>query len=129
MGFAIPISDAMEIIQTLMNRETRSKVSEEEQGYIGIQGYDVSEESAQMYNMPVGVYIAEVISGGGAEEAGLTKGMIITKFEGITITGMDSLKEQLTYYRYGEEVEVTVQIPANGVEYEEKTFVVELQQN
>lgn len=129
MGFAIPISDAMEIIQTLMNRATRSKVSEEEQGYIGIQGYDVSKESAQMYNMPVGVYIAEVISGGGAETAGLTKGMIITKFEGITITGMDSLKEQLTYYRYGEEVEVTVQIPASGVEYEEKTFVVKLQQN
>lgn len=129
MGFAIPVSDAMEIIQTLMNRETRSKVPEEEQGYIGIQGYDVSAESAQMYDMPVGVYIAEASSGGGAEKAGLSKGMIITKFEGITVTGMDSLKEQLTYYRYGEEVEITVQIPANGGEYEEKVFNVELQRN
>ncbi len=36
-------------------------------------GYDVSEEGAQMYNMPTGVYVKEVMSGGGAEKAGLTK--------------------------------------------------------
>lgn len=129
MGFAIPISEAMDIIQPLMNRETRSKVPEAERGYIGIQGYDVSAESAKMYNMPVGVYIAEVVDGGGAQKAGLSKGMILTKFEGITVTDMDSLKEQLTYYRYGEKVEITVQVPANGVEYEEQVFTVELQQN
>lgn len=129
MGFAIPISDAMEIIQTLMNRETRSKVPEAEQGFIGIQGYDVSAESAQMYDMPVGVYIAEVVPGGGAEKAGLSKGMIITAFEGITVTGMDSLKEQLTYYRYGEEVKLTVHVPGNGGEYVKEEIVVELHQN
>lgn len=126
MGFAIPISDAMEIIQNLMNRETRSKVSEEEQGYLGIQGYDVSEESAQMYDMPVGVYVAEVNKGSGAQKAGIKKGMIITGFEGITVTGMDSLKEQLSYYRIGEEVEITVQVPGNGGSYEETVVTVKL---
>ena len=38
MGYAIPISDASEVITNLMNRETRTKVSEDEQGYLGIEG-------------------------------------------------------------------------------------------
>ena len=111
MGFAIPISDASDVIQNLMNKETRSKVSDEERGYLGITGYDVSEEGAQMYNMPTGVYVKEVMSGGGAEKAGLTKGSIITGFEGSSISSMSSLQEQLQYYKAGEEVTLTVQIP------------------
>ena len=117
MGFAIPISDASDVIQNLMNKETRSKVSDEERGYLGIKGYDVSEEGAQMYNMPTGVYVKEVMSGGGAEKAGLTKGSIITGFEGSSISGMSSLQEQLQYYKAGEEVTLTVQIPDKNGEY------------
>ena len=57
MGYAIPISDASDIITSLMNQETKTKVSEEEQGYLGITGVDVSDDSSEMYNMPTGVYI------------------------------------------------------------------------
>ena len=129
MGFAIPISDASDVIQNLMNKETRSKVSDEERGYLGIKGYDVSEEGAQMYNMPTGVYVKEVMSGGGAEKAGLTKGSIITGFEGSSISGMSSLKEQLQYYKAGEEVTLTVQIPDKNGEYTEKEIKVTLGKN
>ena len=129
MGFAIPISDASDVIQNLMNKETRSKVSDEERGYLGIKGYDVSEEGAQMYNMPTGVYVKEVMSGGGAEKAGLTKGSIITGFEGSSISGMSSLQEQLQYYKAGEEVTLTVQIPDKNGEYTEKDINVTLGKN
>ena len=129
MGFAIPISDASDVIQHLMNKETRSKVSDEERGYLGIKGYDVSEEGAQMYNMPTGVYVKEVMSGGGAEKAGLTKGSIITGFEGSSISGMSSLQEQLQYYKAGEEVTLTVQIPDKNGEYTEKDIKVTLGKN
>ena len=129
MGFAIPISDASDVIQNLMNKETRSKVSDEERGYLGIKGYDVSEEGAQMYNMPTGVYVKEVMSGGGAEKAGLTKGSIITGFEGSSISGMSSLQEQLQYYKAGEEVTLTVQIPDKNGEYAEKDIKVTLGKN
>lgn len=129
MGFAIPISDASDVIQNLMNKETRSKVSDEERGYLGIKGYDVSEEGAQMYNMPTGVYVKEVMSGGGAEKAGLTKGSIITGFEGSSISGMSSLQEQLQYYKVGEEVTLTVQIPDKNGEYTEKDIKVTLGKN
>ena len=126
MGYAIPISDASDTIQNLMNQETKTKVSEAEQGYLGIQGVDVSDESAMMYNMPTGVYISDVVKNGGAQQAGLTKGSVITGLEGTTISDMNSLKEQLQYYRVGDKVKVTVQVPGNNGEYTEKTVEVTL---
>ena len=126
MGYAIPISDASDTIQNLMNQETKTKVSEAEQGYLGIQGVDVSDESAKMYNMPTGVYISDVVKNGGVQQAGLTKGSVITGLEGTTISDMNSLKEQLQYYRVGDKVKVTVQVPGNNGEYTEKTVEVTL---
>ena len=126
MGYAIPISDASDTIQNLMNQETKTKVSEAEQGYLGIQGVDVSDESAKMYNMPTGVYISDVVKNGGAQQAGLTKGSVITGLEGTTISDTNSLKEQLQYYRVGDKVKVTVQVPGNNGEYTEKTVEVTL---
>ena len=126
MGYAIPISDASDAITDLMNRETRTKVAEGEQGYLGIQGVDVTEESAQMYNMPTGVYISEVTKGGGAAKAGLSKGSVITALEGSGVDDMNALKEQLQYYRVGETVKVTVQVPTENGEYKEQTVEVTL---
>ena len=126
MGFAIPISDTTDIIENLMNKETRSKVSEAERGYLGIKGYDVTEEGAQMYNMPTGVFIAEVIDGGGAKDAGLTKGMIITEFDGSSVDDMETLKGLLEYYKVGEEVSVKVQVPEKNGEYTEQDVTVKL---
>ena len=126
MGYAIPISDASDTIQNLMNQVTKTKVSEAEQGYLGIQGVDVSDESAKMYNMPTGVYISDVVKNGGAQQAGLTKGSVITGLEETTISDMNSLKEQLQYHRVGDKVKVTVQVPGNNGEYTEKTVEVTL---
>ena len=79
-----------------------------------------------MYNMPTGVYVSEVISGGGAEKAGITKGAVITGIEGTSVDGMDALQEQLQYYAKGDKVSLTIQIPQSNGEYEEKTVEVTL---
>lgn len=129
MGYAIPISDASEVLTNLMNRETRTKVSDEEKGYLGITGQDVSSDIGEAYNMPTGVYVAGVTEGTGAEKAGLTKGSIITGLDGITIDSMETLQDQLSYYKVGETVKLTVQVPANGGEYEEQTISVTLGPN
>ncbi|MCI8797291.1 MAG: trypsin-like serine protease [Dorea sp.] len=126
MGYAIPVSEARETIETLMNRETRTKVAENERGYLGIRGEDVSQDISQMYNMPTGVYIAESIKGGGADRAGITKGSVITALNGISVTGMESLQEQLQYYKIGEKVTVTVQVPGNDGEYKSQDVDVVL---
>lgn len=121
MGYAIPISDIKDVLEDLMNQKTKVKVSDEEKGYIGISGFDVSSESAKLYGMPVGVYVESTLQGGAAEKAGITKGNIITNFNGKTVKNMDELQEELSYYAVGENVTVTVQVPENNGEYTEKT--------
>lgn len=129
MGYAIPISDASEVLTNLMNRETRERVSDEARGYLGITGQDVSSDIGEAYNMPTGVYISEVTKGSGAEQAGLSRGSIITGMEGVTIDSMETLQDQLSYYAVGETVELTVQVPASGGEYEEQAVSVTLGAN
>lgn len=124
IGYAIPVSDVSDLITNLMNQKTKTKVAESERGYIGIKGVDVTSDSAQMYNMPTGVYVSEVISGGGAEKAGITKGAVITGIEGTTVDGMDALQEQLQYYKAGEKVKITVQTQSKNGEYEKKDVEV-----
>ncbi len=129
MGYAIPISDAQDVITNLMNQKTKTKVSEGEQGYLGIQPVDVSEDSAQMYGMPTGVYVSEVVAGSGAQKAGITKGCIITKIEGTAINSTVALREQLQYYGAGETIKVTVEIPGSDGEYKARTVEVKLGKN
>lgn len=126
MGYAIPISDVSDIIDNLMNQETKHKVSEEKKGYLGVKGYDVTEESAKKYNMPTGVYVAEIVKGGGAEEAGITKGNVITALNGTTVNSMEELQKEFGYYESGKTVSVTIQVPENNGEWTEKTVDVKL---
>lgn len=126
MGYAIPISSVSDIIENLMNQETKTKVSEAEQGQLGIQGVDVTADSSEMYNMPTGVYVSEVIDGGGAKKAVITKGSVITGINGTSIDGMQALKEQLQYYRAGETVKITVATPEKNGEYAKSDVEVTL---
>lgn len=127
IGYAIPVSEARETIEGLMNRETRTKVAEEERGYLGIaEPVDVTQETSQMYNMPTGVYITDVIRGGGAERAGITKGSVITALNGTTINNTSTLLEQLQYYKVGETVTVAIAIPGSNGEYRSKEVEVTL---
>ena len=123
VGYAIPISDVSDLIENLMNQETKTKVAEADQGAIGIKGMSVSTEYSQQLNMPEGVYVSEV-KGGGAEKAGMTRGCIITGINGTTVSSMDDLQEQLQYYAKGDEVELTIQVPQSNGEYQEQSVTV-----
>ena len=126
VGYAIPISDVSDLIENLMNQETKTKVAEADQGAIGIKGMSVSTEYSQQLNMPEGVYASEVTKGGGAEKAGMTRGCIITGIYGPTVSSMDDLQEQLQYYAKGDEVELTIQVPQSNGEYQEQSVNVTL---
>lgn len=126
VGYAIPISDVSDLIQQLMNQETKKKVAEADQGAIGIKGMSVSAEYAEQLNMPNGVYVSEITKGGGAEKAGMTKGCVITGINGTTVSSMDDLQEQLQYYAKGDKVTLTIQVPQSNGEYEEQSVDVTL---
>lgn len=125
MGYAIPISYASPIIEDLMNRITRTKVSENQAASLGISGQTVDSTIAQTYGIPQGVYVGEVKEGGAAEKAGILTGSVITKFDGTSVKTIDELKNQLTYYAAGETVEITVKVADNG-QYVEKSLTITL---
>ena len=125
VGFAIPIDKAQSSLQEMMNQETREKVDEDQASYLGIQGSDVSAEVSELYGVPSGVVVEEVVENGPAAEAGIQKGDIITEFDGRTISSMEQLQQTLEYYAAGEEVDVTVQRSDNGA-YQEQTLTITL---
>ena len=114
MGYAIPITSASPIIADLMERQTRTKVAEDEVGYIGISLQEVTSQISQMYNMPEGIYVVSVEEGSAAANAGIMKGDIITKFDGSSISSYSDLQKILQYYAAGDSVTITVQRPQNG---------------
>lgn len=126
MGYAIPIDTAIPILEKLVNRETRDKVADDQHGYMGITVVNVSDDAKELYNMPAGAFVYEVAEGSAAEKAGIRKGDVVTRFDGVEIFSSDELVEQLTYYEVGETVTVELQ-SANAGEYESREVEVTLQ--
>ena len=125
MGYAIPVSQAQDIINELMNKKTRVAVDERKQGYLGIQGQNIDETAAAMYGMPRGIYVYKITEDSAASRSTLREKDIITKFDGQTVRTMEDLKEMLTYYEGGDTVNLTVQSLENG-QYMERTVEITL---
>ena len=125
MGYAIPISAAKPIISELMQKSTKTKVADSEVGYMGIQPATVTSEISQMYGMPQGVYVTNVLEGTPAAQAGLLNGDIITAIDGSTVTSYEEMQKEMLYHAAGTTIELTVQrMGSNG--YEEMTFELTL---
>ena len=122
IGYAIPMDTAKPIIEELITKE---KVDESNSAYLGIAGVDVTSDVAKTYNMPTGVYVAQVMEGAAAEQAGIQKGDIITKFDGKDVTSMEELSYNMQYYAAGTTVDVVIERSSNG-QYEEQTISVTL---
>lgn len=119
IGYAIPISTAIPVINELMNGTSAN--SSGKTAYLGIQGKDVSSDYAASFNMPVGVYVAMVEEGSAAENAGISVGDIITGVNNVTVTSMKDLQQALSYAKAGATGTIKVKSLVNG-KYEEKTL-------
>lgn len=122
MGFAIPMATAGPILEDLI---AHGKTTTTGSPYLGIYGVDVTSDLSGKYNMPNGVYVAQVVEGSGAETAGIMAGSIITKVDGKDVKSMDELKSRVSSYQVGDTVSITVQIINNGA-YVEKEIPVTL---
>lgn len=125
MGYAIPISQAKDIIDELSNKETRYPVAEEDKGYLGIKVMTSDEAAYEYYNIPRGAYIREIVEGGPAEKAGLAEGDVIVSFDGTSISTAEELLDILDTYAAGETVKMKVMV-RNSREYEEQEFTITL---
>ena len=125
MAYSIPVSNVMDIIDSLMSRETRSKVSCSETAYLGISGVDITSAMSSSYGYPQGVLIRSVENNSAAAQAGLGAYDIIVSFDDQSVNSMSSLKSIMEYYAAGEKV--TVQYyHQEGSEYVLKSVEVTL---
>lgn len=123
MGYAIPISDAIPMINLLM---TNKVLDVAEMGFLGISvetAQNVTKDLANQFNMPVGIFINDIIENSPAEEAGLKSGHIIVAFNKMKVETIDDLVNMLTYSRAGEEIILSIRELQNG-EYVEKDLNV-----
>ena len=102
VGYAIPSNIALPILEKLLEDGTVPKP------YIGIVGTSVTDDLAQMYGLPVGAYITQVLENSGAAKAGLKEGDIITDFAGVKIMNMDILVETVSKLKVGDKVDIRV---------------------
>lgn len=123
MGFAIPISDAISVINDLMDREV---LTDDEKGYLGISGTNITEsDQQQMPNIPVGIYVREVSEDGAAKDAGIMVGDIIVGIGDEEITTIKELSEKVNSYRVGTKITLKIKRNENG-KYKEKKIKVTL---
>lgn len=122
MGYAIPISRAIPIINELMSREI---LKESEQGYLGISGYDVTEDVSEAFKIPLGVFVRTVDEGRAADKAGILVGDIIIGADDIEITSITQLSDYIKSKRAGTQVKIKLMRGTNGT-YVEKTVEVTL---
>ena len=103
IGFAIPITEAKEIVDDLI---TYGYVTGRPQ--LGITCQDVSEAVAQAYNFPMGACIISVTEGGAADKAGLQVQDFIIAIDGNEITTTEELNEYKNQHDAGEQVVLTI---------------------
>ncbi|MGF7430529.1 trypsin-like peptidase domain-containing protein [Thermoanaerobacterium thermosaccharolyticum] len=101
MGFAIPINEAKPIIDELI------KHGYVERPIMGVSVQEVTSQDAAQYNIPVGLYIAQVQQGSGADAAGLQAGDVITAVDGTKVDTFDSLQSIITKHKIGDTITVT----------------------
>lgn len=122
MGYAIPMSRAVSIINDLMEREV---LKDEEKGYLGITGSNITESVSKSYGIPVGVYVRAVSETGAASKAGIKQGDVITKIDDTEVKTIDEVKEKVNSTKMGTKVKVTLMRKDNG-DYKEKQIEVTL---
>lgn len=125
MGYAIPIDTAMPIFDELEAIQSRDIVDEDKRGFMGIKPVDITSEAKQIYNMPSGAFVYEVTNDSAAEKAGLKRGDIITKMDGVIISSAEDLYDRMQYYAAGDEMTVTIE-RAEGGEYKEQEITLTL---
>ncbi len=104
IGFAIPITDAMPVLDDLMNKGYVSTPK------IGITGSAITSADQRYYNLPVnkGVLVVAVEDESCADKAGIEEGDIIVAADGKDITDMDALVAAKNAHKPGETMTVTL---------------------
>jgi Do/DeqQ family serine protease len=116
-GFAIPVNLAKKVLNDI------KKFGSVKRGYVGVNFVELNNDNASKLGVTntTGLYVNDLVEGGGAEQAGIKKGDIITKVEGTPIYESSDLQEHVGRMQPGDKINLTVLRDGK-----EKTFSVTL---
>lgn len=102
IGFAIPINYAKPVIKDLV------EIGVVPRPFLGIAGRDIDENLAQMYELPIGVFVQEVYKGSPADKAGLKVNDIIISIDDNKVFSMEQLIELIKKHDIGDTVKLKI---------------------
>ena len=103
-SFAIPVNLVRKVVDDLV------EFGNVQRGFIGVSIRDLDSKLAGEKGIKKmkGVYVAGTTDGGAAQSAGIREGDVITKVEGVDVNSSPELQEQVSRYRPGDKVNVTI---------------------
>lgn len=118
IGFAIPIN----IIRASI--ENFNQTGQFNRPFMGIRYQTITEQAALANAVPQGAYLAEVVAGSAAADAGLQVGDIVTEFAGESLKNKDlatlinshKIGDRVRVKYWRDEVEQTIEITLRGAE-------------
>jgi len=102
IGFAIPSNTVKEVYNDLVSKGGVTHP------WLGVYLQSVTKEIAQNYGLgdQTGAVVASTVSGGPASKAGLQRGDVITRYNGVNIASPNDLIDQVTATPVGSQVEI-----------------------
>lgn len=103
-SFAVPVSIVEKVTKDLM------EFGEVQRAFIGVRINEVSEELAEELGLGeiAGVYVNELVENGAAALSGIEPGDVITKVDNREVKNVPELQEQVSRFRPGDEVLVSL---------------------
>ena len=123
-SYAIPVDIVKKVVNDLV------KYGSVQRGFLGAMYIDagmLSDQDKKKENIPSnidGIYITDLTKDGAAMQAGIQKGDVIRKINDYSINSGSELQEQLSNYKPGDKVNVTIE--RNGTQ---RVFQVTLKNN
>lgn len=117
VSFAIPVNETVTIYKELIEK---GKIS---RPFVGISGIDLDEATAIRNGLTKGIYVDSVVSGSGAEDAGIMAGDVIVSFDGKDVSTMDELNAIKNTKNIGDKIEIKLYRKS-----ELKTFTITLKE-
>ncbi len=120
IGFAVPSNMVRMVMEQLLKE---GKVT---RGWLGVTIQELTPELAQKFGLASadGALISDVMKGSPASRAGITRGDIITRFNGKKLKDVASLRNLVAQTKIGSEVELI--ILRKGKEYSVRVKIVEM---
>ncbi len=103
-SFAIPVNIVKKVVADLAEFGTVQRA------FIGVSIRDIDSKFAEEKSLKdlKGIYVNGLTENGAAEQAGITLGDVITKIEGFDVNNAAALQEQVSKYRPGDKIAVTL---------------------